>query len=368
MSEFEPLTGAIGLHVPRQAARRLARARAPRRAMGRRRRRRPARPRCAPRRRADDQLRAHRRPAGPRGGPRELAAGGFDWLTVTSATTVDVLSSYDAVIPETTKVAAVGETTAAALAAAGYHVDFVPVGGQLGARPARGVGRRPPTGSRPARARPALGDRQAGALDRPRRGGPRRRGRRRLPHGRRAGRRQGRRRTCAPGASTRVLVTSGSVAEQVQQQLGPIPEEHPRRRDRPADRRRTPRRSACRVDVDRPRAQRRVAHRRARGRRDAARLTQDRCARPPSRRDVGWSGEFHAPSPRPPRRLRETPAMRRLVSETRLRPGRARAADLRARGRRPTRCRSRRCRASCSTRSTACRRRCRMPRPPASAA
>ena len=56
----------------------------------------------------------------------KLAAGGFDWLTVTSATTVDVLSSYDAVIPETTRVAAVGETTAAALVAAGYHADIVP--------------------------------------------------------------------------------------------------------------------------------------------------------------------------------------------------------------------------------------------------
>src|SRR5918993_5285770 len=56
----------------------------------------------------------------------KLAAGEFDWLTVTSATTVDVLASYGAVIPETTKVAAVGETTAAALIAAGYHADIVP--------------------------------------------------------------------------------------------------------------------------------------------------------------------------------------------------------------------------------------------------
>ena len=56
----------------------------------------------------------------------KLAAGGFDWLTITSATTVDVLSTYNAVIPETTKVAAVGETTAAALVAAGYQADIVP--------------------------------------------------------------------------------------------------------------------------------------------------------------------------------------------------------------------------------------------------
>ncbi|GGI45212.1 uroporphyrinogen-III synthase [Agromyces flavus] len=56
----------------------------------------------------------------------KLAAGGFDWVTVTSATTVDVLSSYGAVIPDSTKVAAVGETTAAALVAAGYRADIVP--------------------------------------------------------------------------------------------------------------------------------------------------------------------------------------------------------------------------------------------------
>ena len=56
----------------------------------------------------------------------ELAAGSFDWLTVTSATTVDVLYAYRAVIPAATKIAAVGETTAAALQAVGYRVDLVP--------------------------------------------------------------------------------------------------------------------------------------------------------------------------------------------------------------------------------------------------
>lgn len=55
-----------------------------------------------------------------------LADGHFDWLTVTSATTVDVLVSYNAAIPTSTKVAAVGESTAAALTAAGYSVDIVP--------------------------------------------------------------------------------------------------------------------------------------------------------------------------------------------------------------------------------------------------
>lgn len=56
----------------------------------------------------------------------DLAAGAFDWVTVTSATTVDVLYAYRAVIPSGTKVAAVGETTAAALSAVGYRVDLVP--------------------------------------------------------------------------------------------------------------------------------------------------------------------------------------------------------------------------------------------------
>lgn len=56
----------------------------------------------------------------------DLAAGAFDWVTVTSATTVDVLYAYNAKIPERTKVAAVGETTAAALGAVGYRVDLVP--------------------------------------------------------------------------------------------------------------------------------------------------------------------------------------------------------------------------------------------------
>ncbi len=56
----------------------------------------------------------------------ELADGQFDWLVVTSATTVDVFMGHHVVIPATTRVAAVGETTAAALHLAGYRVDFVP--------------------------------------------------------------------------------------------------------------------------------------------------------------------------------------------------------------------------------------------------
>lgn len=56
----------------------------------------------------------------------ELQNGGFDWIVVTSATTVDVLVSQRVVIPPQTKVAAVGETTSSALTLAGYRVDYVP--------------------------------------------------------------------------------------------------------------------------------------------------------------------------------------------------------------------------------------------------
>lgn len=56
----------------------------------------------------------------------QLAAGEYDWLTITSATTVDVLFAHRAVVPARTKIAAVGETTAAALQAVGYEVALVP--------------------------------------------------------------------------------------------------------------------------------------------------------------------------------------------------------------------------------------------------
>ena len=58
----------------------------------------------------------------------ELEDGQFEWLVVTSATTVDVLVSHRTTVPAATRVAAVGETTAAALTLAGYRVDFVPDG------------------------------------------------------------------------------------------------------------------------------------------------------------------------------------------------------------------------------------------------
>jgi uroporphyrinogen-III synthase len=55
-----------------------------------------------------------------------LESGSFDWIVVTSATTVDVLLSQQVTLPDKTRVAAVGETTAAALILAGYRVDYVP--------------------------------------------------------------------------------------------------------------------------------------------------------------------------------------------------------------------------------------------------
>jgi len=57
---------------------------------------------------------------------KRLEDGSFDWLVITSATTVDVLVSQRVRLPDSTQVAAVGETTAAALTLAGYRVDFVP--------------------------------------------------------------------------------------------------------------------------------------------------------------------------------------------------------------------------------------------------
>jgi uroporphyrinogen-III synthase len=56
-----------------------------------------------------------------------LQLGYFDWIVITSATTVDVMLSQQVVIPENTRIAAVGETTAAALVLAGYRAaDFIP--------------------------------------------------------------------------------------------------------------------------------------------------------------------------------------------------------------------------------------------------
>lgn len=56
----------------------------------------------------------------------DLQGGSYDWVVVTSATTVDVFNHLNVTIPESTRIAAIGETTAQALTFAGYRVDFVP--------------------------------------------------------------------------------------------------------------------------------------------------------------------------------------------------------------------------------------------------
>ncbi len=56
--------------------------------------------------------------------------GAFDWILVTSASTVEVLCRHRVILAAGTRVAAVGEATAAALHAAGYRVDMVPVAEQ----------------------------------------------------------------------------------------------------------------------------------------------------------------------------------------------------------------------------------------------
>ncbi|MFT4297188.1 MAG: uroporphyrinogen-III synthase [Micropruina sp.] len=75
----------------------------------------------------------------PRLGERtdQLAAGRYDWLVLTSARTLVALRELGidlaAVLPEGTKVAAVGPATATAARDAGLRVDLVPTSGSGGA-------------------------------------------------------------------------------------------------------------------------------------------------------------------------------------------------------------------------------------------
>lgn len=57
---------------------------------------------------------------------KRLEDGEYDWITATSATVVDVLAHHKAVIPDTTRVAVVGEATEAAFVQAGYQVSRTP--------------------------------------------------------------------------------------------------------------------------------------------------------------------------------------------------------------------------------------------------
>ena len=57
-----------------------------------------------------------------------LEGGYFDWVVITSATTVDVLVGHKVLIPSTTRIAAIGDLSASALSLAGYRIDFTPEG------------------------------------------------------------------------------------------------------------------------------------------------------------------------------------------------------------------------------------------------
>lgn len=65
-------------------------------------------------------------PEGLREALRRLQAGDFEWVTATSATVLDVLTHHEAKIPDTTKIAVVGESTAAAFEGAGYVISAMP--------------------------------------------------------------------------------------------------------------------------------------------------------------------------------------------------------------------------------------------------
>jgi uroporphyrinogen-III synthase len=55
-----------------------------------------------------------------------LSGGEFDWVAITSATTVETLVRHDVRIPEKTRVAVVGPATGDAMLAAGFPVHFMP--------------------------------------------------------------------------------------------------------------------------------------------------------------------------------------------------------------------------------------------------
>src|SRR5690554_5785705 len=55
-----------------------------------------------------------------------LRTGSFDWLAVTSASTVEALVRHGVTIPASTRVAVVRPATRSAMEAAGYRVDFMP--------------------------------------------------------------------------------------------------------------------------------------------------------------------------------------------------------------------------------------------------
>lgn len=58
----------------------------------------------------------------------KLQAGAYEWLFVTSASTVEQFVDHAVTVPAHTRIAAVGRATAHALVSAGFHVDFLPSG------------------------------------------------------------------------------------------------------------------------------------------------------------------------------------------------------------------------------------------------
>lgn len=56
----------------------------------------------------------------------KLEGGFFEWLVVTSSTVVDVLAGHSVLVPAATRIAAIGELTASSLLLAGYRIDFTP--------------------------------------------------------------------------------------------------------------------------------------------------------------------------------------------------------------------------------------------------
>lgn len=149
----------------------------------------------------------------------ELADGQFEWVVVTSATTVDVFVGHRVTIPPGTRVAAVGETTAAALTLAGYRVDFVPQADNS----ARGLVKEWPTTTgrvlipQSDIAEPTLvsGIRKLG-LDAQFVSAYRTVG---VPVADEV------RADVASGRMTAILISSGSVARQIAAQLAPLPEQ-----------------------------------------------------------------------------------------------------------------------------------------------
>lgn len=155
---------------------------------------------------------------------RLLESGHYNWIAVTSATAADVMHSLGVKVPDHTLIAAVGETTAASLTTAGYRVDFVPTHDNsakgLLLEWAEAARRQPPISVlwlRSEVARPTLAE------------GLARRGH--LVDSVVAYRTVG-----VPAAESiqydirnsrirAILVTSGSVAEQVHKQFSPIPDE-----------------------------------------------------------------------------------------------------------------------------------------------